>query len=175
MSRESRRDTTCPPPAPSRDPCPEARGRPGERDGRIDELIERVAAETEREVAAAFAAAFGPLPSPVAVFRHVEDGFPVLALRVWGAVVRASVREERFDGSYAGFARALLWYVELYQRAGMITREVRPTAVVRMLVALIHGFVVQRAVFGDGDIRLFHAGLRALALTPAAGPSPRRS
>ncbi|GAB2835476.1 hypothetical protein GCM10022221_38180 [Actinocorallia aurea] len=166
MSRESRSDTTSPPPATQRGPCAEAGA---------DEVIERFAAETAREVAAAFAAAFGPLPSPVAVFPHVEDGFPLLALRVWGAIVRASVRRERPDTSYTGLARALLWYVELYQRAGMITREVRPPAVVRMLVALIHGFMLQRAVFGDGDLGLFRAGLRALALSPAAEPSPPRS
>ncbi|MDX6742866.1 hypothetical protein [Actinocorallia sp. A-T 12471] len=175
MSRESRRDapadpTPDPAPAPPQGPSPAPPGA-----FTRDAAIERFAAETAREVAEVFAAAFGPLPRPVAVFPHVEDGFPLLALRVWGAVVRSSVRDERFDGAYAGFARALLWYVELYQRAGMITREVDATAVVRMLVALIHGFMLQRALLGDADTRLFHAGLRALALTPGAEPSPRPS
>ncbi|MCD0452767.1 TetR/AcrR family transcriptional regulator [Actinocorallia sp. API 0066] len=138
----------------------------------MDELVEAFAQDAAGEVAAVFAAAFGPLPRPVAVFPHVEDGFALLALRVWSATLRASVLDERVDAAYTMFTRALLWYVELYQRGGMITREVDAPSVVRLLVALIHVFMVQRTLFGEVDTRLFHDGLRALALTPEA-PSSR--
>ncbi|MEO3781839.1 helix-turn-helix domain-containing protein [Actinocorallia sp. B10E7] len=127
-----------------------------------DEVIAAFADETEAEVHRVFAAAFGRMPTPVEAFPHVEQGFPGLAVKVWSAALRASALDEREDRAAAEFTKALLWYVELYQRTGLITREVPALNVIRTLVALIHGYMVQRTLFGDVDTRAFRDGLREL-------------
>jgi len=127
-----------------------------------EEVIDAFAAETEDEVHRVFAAAFGRMPKPVEAFPHVEQGFPGLAVKVWSAALRASVLDEREDRTAAEFTKALLWYVELYQRTGLITRDMPALNVIRTLVALVHGYMVQRTLFGDVDTRAFREGLRGL-------------
>lgn len=127
-----------------------------------DEVIAAFADETEAEIARVFAAAFGRTPTPVEAFPHVEKGFAGLAVKVWSAALRASVLDEREDRTAAEFTKALLWYVELYQRTGLITRDVPALGVIRALVALVHGFMVQRTLFGEVDTRAFREGLRDL-------------
>ena len=127
-----------------------------------DEVIAAFADETEGEITRVFTAAFGRMPVPVDAFPHLEQGFPGLAVKVWSAALRASVLDEGEDHSAAAFTRALLWYVELYQRTGLITRDLPPLHVIRTLVALIHGYMVQRTLFGDVDTRAFRDGLRDL-------------
>ncbi|GAB3671067.1 hypothetical protein GCM10027589_39880 [Actinocorallia lasiicapitis] len=128
----------------------------------MDDVITAFADDTAGEIAQVFTAAFGRMPEPAGSFPHTEEGFPMLAVRVWSAALRATVLNEQVDGACAEFTKALLWYVELYQRTGLITRDVPAISVVRTLVALIHGFMVQRTLFGDVDTRAFRDGLRQL-------------
>ncbi|WP_344838561.1 helix-turn-helix domain-containing protein [Actinocorallia longicatena] len=128
----------------------------------MEDVISAFADDAAEEVARVFAAAFGRMPEPADAFPHVEQGFPLLAVRVWSAALRATVLDEQVNETYAEFTTALLWYVELYQRTGLITREVPSISIVRTLVALIHGFMVQRTLFGDVDTRAFRDGLRQL-------------
>jgi AcrR family transcriptional regulator len=127
-----------------------------------DEVIQAFADETEAEVHRVFAAAFGRLPRPVEAFPHVEQGFPGLAVKVWSSALRASVLDEQEDEAAAELTRALLWYVELYQRTGLITRDMPALNVIRTLVTLVHGYMVQRTLFGEVDTRAFREGLRGL-------------
>ena len=127
-----------------------------------DEVIAAFADETEAEVHRVFAAAFGRMPTPVEAFPHVEQGFPGLAVKVWSAALRASALDGREDPTAAEFTKALLWYVELYQRTGLVTREMPALHVIRTLVALVHGYMVQRTLFGEVDTRAFREGLRGL-------------
>lgn len=127
-----------------------------------DDVIVAFADDATADIARVFTIAFGRMPEPVEAFPHVEQGFPGLAVRVWSAALRASVLNEQVNESYAEFTTALLWYVELYQRAGLITREIPALSIVRTLVALVHGFMVQRTLFGDVDTRVFRDGLRSL-------------
>ncbi|GAA3220995.1 helix-turn-helix domain-containing protein [Actinocorallia longicatena] len=128
----------------------------------MDDVITAFAEDSAKEIGRIFTTAFGRMPEPADTFPHTEQGFPLLAVRVWSAALRATVLNEQADEKYAEFSAALLWYVELYQRTGFITRDASSISVVRTLVALIHGFMVQRTLFGDVDSRTFREGLRQL-------------
>jgi len=127
-----------------------------------DDMIAAFADDTDDQVATVFAAAFGRLPEPAPGSPGAEEGFPGLAVRVWSAALRASVLEEELDETYTRLTTALLWYVETYQRAGLIADNVPAISIVRTLVALVHGFMIQRTLFGEVDTRAFREGLRAL-------------
>ncbi|MEO5875626.1 MAG: helix-turn-helix domain-containing protein [Streptosporangiaceae bacterium] len=127
-----------------------------------DDVIMAFADDAEDQVAAVFAAAFGRLPEPAGPFPGGPGGFPGLAVRVWSAALRASVLQEELDDTYTALTAGLLRYVEVYQRAGLIAGNVPAISIVRALIALVHGFMLQRTLFGEVDTRAFRQGLRAL-------------
>jgi AcrR family transcriptional regulator len=70
------------------------------------------------------------------------------------AVVRASV---------LGFRERCLPIIKQWQNDGVITAEVEPDAVAQLIVTIALGFVAQRALTGDADVRAHADALAALS------------
>jgi TetR/AcrR family transcriptional regulator, transcriptional repressor of aconitase len=92
---------------------------------------------------------------------HEQDTAKV-ALQVWGEALRSPALAARVEETIAGVTASLTRLVEAYQERGQIAADVPPDEVARLLVAIVHGFVVRHAVLGDVDVQAFRRGLQAL-------------
>lgn len=87
---------------------------------------------------------------------------------MWGEALRSPALAERLGGALDEVRRALAGLVGAYQERGLLTSEVPAEHVARVVIGLVHGFMVQRAVLGDVDADVFRTGLQALLTRPAA-------
>jgi hypothetical protein len=69
----------------------------------------------------------------------------------------------------AATRRAVGGLVARHQQRGLLTADVPPEQVANVLIALVDGFMVQRAVHGHADAAAFRNGLRALMGSARAG------
>ena len=65
--------------------------------------------------------------------------------------------------------RVLGRFVERHQQAGLLPSDAAPEEVAAVLIALVDGFLVQRAVYARADAASFRAGIRALMGGTALG------
>jgi AcrR family transcriptional regulator len=86
-----------------------------------------------------------------------------ITLQAWTEALRSRPLAGRVEEGWAELTRSLGGLVETYQRRGDLSRHVPAEHLARLLVGLLHGFVVRRAVLGDGDAEAFRSALRALA------------
>ncbi|MFE1439940.1 TetR/AcrR family transcriptional regulator [Streptomyces sp. NPDC058739] len=88
--------------------------------------------------------------------------FPRLMVQVW----TETLRNEQLAALLApGFERILeAWreVAESYRRAGLLAKDADADALARVMVAMVQGFAVQTALFGDVPQETLRAGLRAL-------------
>ena len=102
----------------------------------------------------------------------VDELLPA-AVHAWGEIFR---NDELREQATAGVERNLARLAEVLrrgQRAGTVRAELDPAAGARVLMALVHGFVLQRAAFGL-DAEAFVRAARALfGGGPGAGGAER--
>jgi hypothetical protein len=94
-----------------------------------------------------------------------EQDHARISLQAWTEALRSPALAARVDEGWTQLTTSLAGLVEAYQERGEIDRDVPADHVARVLVALLHGFVVRLAVAGDGDVEAFRSGLRALWLS----------
>ncbi|MFW6693990.1 TetR/AcrR family transcriptional regulator [Streptomyces sp. MAR4 CNX-425] len=97
--------------------------------------------------------------------------FAELILQVWSETLRDESLAATLHALYDRMRVMWVVVVRTYQDAGHLRADVPADHVVRVLMALIQGFIVQRAVFKDVGGEL-SSGLRAL-LSPEADPHYR--
>lgn len=115
----------------------------------IDEVLSHVLEEHERESGT-----------------DRPGAFAELIVQVWSETLRDGQLAATLN---AGYDRMRVMWAELvrtYQDAGRLRADVPTDHVVRALMALVQGSIVQRAVFKDVEVEL-RSGLRAL-LSPNA-------
>jgi AcrR family transcriptional regulator len=86
-----------------------------------------------------------------------------ITLQAWSEALRSPALAARVDEGWADLTSSLAGLVETYQGRGQISSDVPADHIARLLVGLLHGFVVRRAVLGDGDSEAFRNGLQGLA------------
>jgi TetR/AcrR family transcriptional regulator, transcriptional repressor of aconitase len=138
-----------------------------------DEIVTAIASAALHDIAGALEpgenGAVPPVEEVVArVLTAVENlgetqDVPKLAVQIWGEAVRSPAVFERVRDALEGIRAALARQARQYQDRGMMTREVPPEQVARVLVAITAGFMVQYALVGDVDAAMFRDGVRALA------------
>lgn len=152
-----------------------------------DELIEAVAAEAFAHVTTAFESAVhgAPLRPLHEVLTGVLDAalqkqgeeagatdpqaFPRLVIQVWGEAARnESLREALRDG-YSRMRGIWGELIEAYQEAGQLSTDIPVDHIVRTLMAVAQGFIIQRALFGGDAGEAISDGLRALTTMRAEG------
>jgi TetR/AcrR family transcriptional regulator, transcriptional repressor of aconitase len=97
-----------------------------------------------------------------------EQDHAKITLQAWSEALRSPTLAARVAEGWADLTSSLAGLVETYQERGHITSDVPAEQVARVVVGLLHGFVVGRAVLGRADAEAFRAGLRALAPGPQA-------
>lgn len=143
-----------------------------------DDIIAAIAAEALAEVASAFEAhdTIGPpdLDNIVDLVLGVERP-PLsgsresaqLLVQVWSEALRSpslSAKLKEVMAQASGVVGAL---VSQHQQRGLLPADVPAEHVADVLIALIDGFLVRRAVYGHADSAAFRNGMRALMSAPA--------
>jgi AcrR family transcriptional regulator len=94
-----------------------------------------------------------------------EQDHAKITLQAWSEALRSPALAARVEAGWADLTRSLAGLVQTYQERGDISSDVSPDHVARVLVGLLHGFVVRRAVLGQNNAEGFRSGLRALAVS----------
>jgi AcrR family transcriptional regulator len=138
-----------------------------------DDIVTAIATSALREIAGALEpgddGAVPPVEEVVGrVLRAVEglgatQELPKLAIQIWGEAVRSPAVLERVRDTLEGIRSAFAHQAEVYQDQGLMTPDVPPERVARVLVAITAGFMFQYALAGDVDAASFRDGVRALA------------
>ena len=89
-----------------------------------------------------------------------------ITLQAWSEALRSPPLAAHVEEGWADLTSSLAGLVETYQERGDISSDVPADHIARVLVGLLHGFVVRRAVLGDGELEAFRNGLRALNRAP---------
>lgn len=81
-------------------------------------------------------------------------------------VISEALRMEDIGAEYREMITEVLaiitGYIAVYQENGVIDPDVPPEHVARTLLAIGHGFVLQRAILGDVTVDMFRSGIRGL-------------
>jgi TetR/AcrR family transcriptional regulator, transcriptional repressor of aconitase len=88
--------------------------------------------------------------------------FARLIIQVWGESSRNEALRRAIAAGYDRMRGVWGELVETYQAAGMLRSDVPVDAVVRTLMAVTQGFLLQQALFGDTGPEVLRDGLRAL-------------
>jgi class 3 adenylate cyclase len=91
-----------------------------------------------------------------------EHGSGRMVILVWGEALRSPELATQLTTRMAKVVKELGGVVERYQADGLIAPAVPAEHVARTLIALLPGFLVQRALLGDATAEMFRDGLRAL-------------
>lgn len=147
-----------------------------------DDIIAAIAAEALAEVATAFATYDGDEPPPlddiVDLVLQVEKpplaGSPEsarLLVQIWSEALRSPALATQLADVMAGARDVVGGLVVRHQERGLLRADIPAEQVARVLIALVNGFMVQRAVFGLDDAVGFRNGLLALMSGPPHGHS----
>ncbi len=145
-----------------------------------DDLIVEVGSHRLDDVQTTIAAlaVAEPVPAPAdVVARLVERVVEITTLgdldiaRIivhgWGETVRNDRLRDAVRGAYATFRADAATLVRRWQAAGLVSPSVDPDEAAPALLALMLGFIVQRAVIGPVDPAAYARGAAALLAGPA--------
>ncbi|MFC4111773.1 TetR/AcrR family transcriptional regulator [Nonomuraea zeae] len=138
-----------------------------------DDIIAAIASEAIGEVAAAFRVDGARQPPDldgiVDLLLQVER--PPLAssqesarllVQVWSEALRSPELSAKLNEVMAEARRVIGALVAEHQRRGLLPADVPAEEVAGVLIAIVHGFLTSRAVYGNADPAAFRNGLRAL-------------
>lgn len=100
-----------------------------------------------------------------------REQIAAVALQVWAEATYAPTFAGEVATLVAGVRDALTDVVATYQKRGELPDDVAAADLGRVLLSLLPGFIVQRAVFGDVSAADFQPGLAALlgGMRPSGG------
>ena len=146
-----------------------------------DELIAATVKTTAREITEAVAPILaGPAPAlPAQLVEELlaawmtysysgvgaaagVDRMPV-AVHGWSYAQTDPELKAAVRGTLLGFREACLPIVKRWQADGVIPADVEPEAVTQLILTISLGFVAQRSLTGDADVRAHAAALAALS------------
>jgi AcrR family transcriptional regulator len=129
----------------------------------LDRLLENSASVTVAEVVDTAVSAVDR-PHPVDAAGHEVSTTELLqcAVQAWSEVLRHEGLRRRAE---EGVHRVLAEIADLLRRGqtgGTVHEDVDVEGAARVVLALVHGFALQRTAFGLHDVEVFTAGVRAL-------------
>ena len=138
-----------------------------------DDIVAAIAADALATIASAFEGTFAaavPLPlndvldHVLTTVRELEasQGMGRIVIQAWGEALRAPLLAAQGEEIFARMRRTLIDFVRAYQRLGLLDDDVPPEAIARVLIAFLHGFLVQHVLLGGPDEAIFRDGLHAL-------------
>jgi AcrR family transcriptional regulator len=137
-----------------------------------DDIIAAIATAAMSDVASAFAAVSQDDPPPLQeVIAQVlgraeeldnEQSMARMVLQVWGEALRSPELGAVLATGIRQVIKSVTTLVELYQERGDIKADVPAESVARVLISMLPGYLVQRAILGDATATMFVNGLDAL-------------
>lgn len=136
-----------------------------------DEIIGAIAAETLAAVRELFARSDAV---PASLGKALElmfiseqrladtEQIGTLAIQAWTEALRNRSVSKQLVASLNAKRNDFADIVRIYQARGAVACDVSPESVAIVLVALMHGFLVQYAIAGDVNAQMFATGTRAL-------------
>ncbi len=83
-------------------------------------------------------------------------------VQVWGELLRNEGMRQRAAAGFDGVLERMAEALRRGQEAGAVPAGLDPEGVARALMALLHGFILQRTAFGLTDVEGFVRAVRAL-------------
>lgn len=148
----------------------------------LERLVEQGPAPTVADLAATVVDSVGD-PGTTDAAGHVVPVEELLRCGVmaWGELLRSDAMRERAVAGVEQLGHRMAAALRRGQQAGTVPSGLDPERGTRVLIALLHGFVLQRTAFGltdtagfVEDVRTGLAGLLPTASAPAGTPSKRR-
>jgi TetR/AcrR family transcriptional regulator, transcriptional repressor of aconitase len=138
-----------------------------------DDIIGAIGAEALADLATAFDAHDGAQPPPLTdiVDLVLQADSPPLAgseesarllIQIWSEALRSPSLASQLTEVMDAIRGVVAGLVVQHQQRGLLPADIPATQVAGVLIALVHGFLVQRAVYGQVDATGFREGLRAL-------------
>ncbi|MGW3349688.1 TetR/AcrR family transcriptional regulator [Nonomuraea rubra] len=146
-----------------------------------DDIIAATAAEALAEVASAFDVDDATAPPDLDNIVDLVLGgerpplsgsqeSAQLLVQVWSEALRSPSLSAKLKEVMAEARGVVGGLVARHQQRGLLAADVPAEHVADVLMALVDGFLVQRAVYGHADSVAFRNGMRALMSTPAHVP-----
>jgi AcrR family transcriptional regulator len=137
-----------------------------------DDIIAAIATAAMGDIASAFAAVTQDDPPPLHdVFAQVlgraeeldnEQSVARMVIQVWGEALRSPALGAVLANGIREVLKSVTTLVELYQERGDIKADAPAESVARVLISVLPGYLVQRAILADADASMFLDGLDAL-------------
>ncbi|WP_051898477.1 TetR family transcriptional regulator C-terminal domain-containing protein [Sciscionella sediminilitoris] len=143
----------------------------------FDPVERLVDAGGEVTIADLVAAAIEPVSGDLAV-DAVGQSIPVdellrCAVQAWGELLRHQGLRQQAQAGFEGVRQRIADALRNGQRAGGVPAELDPDRGARVVMALLHGFVLQHTAFGLDDVAAFVRDVR-ITLSDAGLLSDRR-
>jgi AcrR family transcriptional regulator len=81
--------------------------------------------------------------------KHAESDLGAIAVLVWSEALRTPALAERFDALLSEMRAALAEVVREHQRRGTLPNSAGAEALAELLMAIVPGFILQLAMFGE--------------------------
>ncbi|MCX4789564.1 TetR/AcrR family transcriptional regulator [Streptomyces sp. NBC_01221] len=94
-----------------------------------------------------------------------------LILTVWGEGARSPELSRFFAATFDQVRRLVVRAVEEQQEVGLLPGDASADGVARVLIGMLHGYVIQLALLGDADAAEFRSGLSVIL--GGVTPEPR--
>jgi TetR/AcrR family transcriptional regulator, transcriptional repressor of aconitase len=94
--------------------------------------------------------------------KHEKDDLGTMAVIVWSEVLRNPLLAQRLDASLSQMRADFTEVVRGHQAQGTLPADAEPDALAGLLMAMIPGFILQLAIFGDHAAAGMPAAARAM-------------
>lgn len=134
----------------------------------VGALLSELADITDQDPVPPLAEAMAQVVHLVETRLAEPDSIARIAIQTWGEAVRDPDLGRFVSGVFQTIRASFVTLARRAQQAGDLSPDADPEAAGAVLMALVPGFVLQRALTGSPDAATFTAGLRSL-LPPHSG------
>lgn len=136
--------------------------------GRLDEVVTGEAAPSVADLVTAVVGTFGAERVRVPDGSEIDlDELVRCGVQAWGEATRPGALQDRVLLGFGALRRRIATGLERGQAAGLVPAALPPETGAHVVMAVIPGFVLQRAVFGYRDVDGFVAAVHTLLGAPA--------
>ncbi|WP_433801455.1 TetR/AcrR family transcriptional regulator [Actinomycetospora sp. CA-084318] len=135
--------------------------------GRLDEAVTGDAAPTVADLVTAVVGTFGAERVRVPDGSDIDlDELVRCGVQAWGEATRPGALQDRVQRGFGGLRDRVTTGLRRGQEAGLVPVALTPESGAHVVMAVIPGFVMQRAVFGYRDVDGFVAAVHTLLGAP---------
>ncbi|GAA4842408.1 hypothetical protein GCM10023201_35840 [Actinomycetospora corticicola] len=131
--------------------------------GRLDDAVRGTAAPSVADLVTAVVGTFAAETARLPDGSEIDlDELVLCGVQAWGEATRPGVLQDRVRGGFLALRERVATGLRRGQDAGLIPSALPPETGAHVVMAVIPGFVMQRAVFGYRDVDGFVAAVHTL-------------